>query len=422
MKIKVQRSNIILISLKLSIILSALDAISIGSIPLTWIANWLPILVVLLLRPSLRGVPIYFYMLILWAVAVQIISIFCFSNGLCANLQMPLLSTTPYPIYIILRFIPFLMLVSVVVMLASIKERIGEIYNFALGAGVCVALIAMYVYFAHQFGFPDIPRTRLGTDGLEVTSVSFSYSFHRALGTFREPSGMAAWLMLPFFLSLFSKSWYAFLIGGVILLSGSMSVYVAVFVGLLFVLLFVGFKNPSGLKLYTKLTIKIFIIVFFSFFIFVLFVNKSDDYQGLLNVVNDRLMPVLIGGVEESNRGYVYDFAADVGIPLIGFGLGNINLILTSWLGGDAVAGILSLYLNIIMSLGVIGLFLLFLFLLQPITKKLKMSSPSVTFACYGSYFSWLVIFIIHSAEFPLMFAITYGLISGIDYIKPSMN
>lgn len=413
-----QRDNVIISALKVSILFSALDAISLGPLPLTWVAIWIPIAVSIITRTNFGKVPIYFYLLILWAGFVQIFSLFCLNEESCAKIEMPPLSTTPYPIYITLRILPFLMFASVLSMMATLKGKSNEVYSFILRAGGWVASIALYVYFAQRYGLPDIPRSRLGTDGAEVTSVTFSYSFHRALGTFREPSGMAVWLILPFFLSLVYVNWRTYVIGAAILLSGSMSAYVAIIGGGTLALILLILASPPARATLTKLPLRLGVVLLFSGIIFSIFVNKGGDYQGLMAIIQERLLPVVTEGVGESNRGYVFEFVTDVGIPIVGYGLGNINLMLTSWLGGDAVAGILSLYLNILMSLGIIGLIMLIGFLFQPLLKKKPITNPLVLYSVHAAYISWLIVFTIHSAEFPLMFAVTYGLIISLKYLK----
>jgi hypothetical protein len=147
---------------------------------------------------------------------------------------------------------------------------------------------------------------------------------------------------------------------------------------------------------------------------FIFLVQSDSEYGGLIGLISDRLMPILSGGIVESNRGYVYEFAKQIGIPIVGYGLGNINLLLSNWLGTSVVAGILSLYLNIIMALGLVGFALLVAFLLRPLVLIISTATTKQAYPLYATYFSWLISFLIHSAEFPIMFGLTYGLVLGL--------
>jgi hypothetical protein len=305
------------------------------------------------------------------------------------------------------------MLISMLAVIAKLRHRQEELSDFVISLGTWIAGLALYVYFAQISGLPDIPRTRLGTDGMEVTAVRFSYAFHRALGTFREPSGMAVWLMLPFFLSLRSVSWRTYLIGATIVLSGSMTAFVAISAGAALGALFLLTKTIRHKSWFFRLPIVAGFSAFFSVVAFDFLVKANDNFSGLWRVISDRLLPVLFGGIEESNRGYVFEFANEIGIPLFGHGLGNINLLLTEWQGGIAVSGILSLYLNILLGLGAIGLAILGLFLASPLRQNLSAATAREAYPVYAAYFGWLSAFVIHSAEFPFMFSLTYGLVAA---------
>lgn len=418
----ITRNQFLIDALKASIVLSALDAVAIGPVPLSWISIYLVIFASFVGRGNLKMVPKVAYLLIFWAFIVQIFSLLCLSNNWCNSYEMPPLSTTPYPIYIGLRYVPLFMLIAVVASLAKIQNRIDEIEDFLIKAGFWISIVALYVYMAQLNGLPDIPRTRLGTDGNEVTEVAFTYGFHRALSTFREPSGMAVWLMLPFFLSLRTFNYRTFFIFLAILLSGSMSAFVAMAAGTIMSILFILLRPVNEKRWLAKFPLILMTLLGVGVALFSSFVKQQDSYAGLSGLISDRMAPVIAGGIEESNRGYVFEFAADIGVPVIGHGLGNANLLLTKWQNGDAVAGMLSLYLNILMSLGYVGFLLIFTMFAFPLLLNVSMRNAKDVFFYFGAYFSWLVVFVIHSAEFPLMFAICYGLILVVFGNRHSLN
>lgn len=403
-----------MIVVKGAILLSALDAIAIGPVPAVWLAALLPAAASLVFKVKYRAVPTSLLILLIWAVFVQIWSAFCSGLGICRTVEMPPLSTTPYAAFIMLRFLPFLMLISMLAVIAKLQHSQNELIEFVVRLGSFIAVIALYVYVAQLSGLPDIPRTRLGTDGLEVASVQFSYAFHRAIGTFREPSGMAVWLMLPLFLSIRKVDWRTFVMGGAILLSGSMTAFVAIAGGAVLGAIFLAVKSTKQKSWLLRLPVIIGLAIVSSGLIFSLLGQWNGENAGILSVINERLMPVVSEGVQESNRGYVFEFAEEIGIPWVGYGLGNINLLLTEWQRGVAVSGILSLYLNFIMGLGVLGISILIIFLSRPLTINVSKITASKAYPLYAAYFGWLIAFIIHSAEFPLMFALTYALIEGV--------
>lgn len=406
--------DLLLLTVKVAAILSALDAIALGPVPVTWIAAILPFFASVLLRAQFKSVPVSLFFLFSWAVVVQGLSAICSSAGFCSEPHMPPLSTTPYPVFIALRFLPFVMLISMLAAIAKLRNRQRELSDFVIRLGTWIAGLALYVYIAQLSGLPDIPRTRLGTDGMEVTAVRFSYAFHRALGTFREPSGMAVWLMLPFLLSLRSASWRTYLMGAAIVLSGSMTAFVAISAGAALSAVFLMTKTIRQKSWLFRLPIVAGFAVSFSVVAFDFLVKTNDDFSGLWGVISDRLLPVFVGGIEESNRGYVFEFAEETGISLFGYGLGNINLLLTEWQGGIAVSGILSLYLNILLGLGAIGLAILGVFLARPLLQNLSTTTAREAYPVYAAYFAWLTAFVIHSAEFPFMFSLTYGLVAAL--------
>lgn len=413
MKATVSNNDALMFAIKVAACLSALDAIAIGPIPATWISNVLPIFATVVLRAEFRAVPTSLYFLLAWAFLIQVWALLCGAVGVCYQYQMPSLSTTPYPVFIALRFLPLAMVISTLAIMGALQDRQNELFKFVVRLGTWISAIALYVYVAQLVGLPDIPRTRLGTDGMEVTNVSFSYAFHRATGTFREPSGMAVWLILPFFLSFRSPSWRTYLMGAAIMLSGSMTSYVAVFGGATISTVFLFAKSTQRKIWLLRLPIIAGLVVIFAYLTFGLLVHTNSGFTSLWAVISDRLMPVVSGGIQESNRGYVFDFVGDIGVPFAGYGLGNINLMLTKWNGGDAVAGILSLYLNILMGLGVVGLLILCVFLATPLFRDFSDTPTKEAYPIFAAYYGWLVAFIIHSAEFPLMFALSFGLLAG---------
>jgi hypothetical protein len=404
-------------ALKAALVLGALEAVALGPVPLEWIGMLILLGAGVLLLPRLVHVrqPGLLALLALgaWAVLVHAVNMVgCASVLNCGPLEMPEGATTSYPVYIALRYFVWLAFVAALALAAWLISR-GQrevLTRFIVKLGVVVSVIALYVYVAHLYGLPDIPRTRPGTDGEVVSEVTFSYAFHRALGTFREPSHLAVWLVLPFFLSLSGKllNWRSVLMGTTLLLTGSLTAFVAITAGALCAWAYLLLRGTKGALWLWRLPVVAVILVSFALLPFY-FLVEGDEKVDLAAVITERAVPILESGITESNRGYVYEYAAATPLPIIGPGLGNSTLYFTEWMLSDVVVGFLSLYVNVLLSLGIIGLGLLAVFLARPIFQPVGHAREA--WPLYAAYFAWLVIFAVHAGELPLMFALTYALI-----------
>ena len=205
---------------------TALDAYSVAGVPLPWLAQVTAIgavLPLLLSRPRQRPPGFVWYALfLLWASGITAGAA---ALGSYAEL-MPSDATTPYPLFLALRVMVLVSFASFLLLVWRLLElgRERDLLRWTTLVGTAVALFAIYVYFAHVHGWPELARTRMGTGGGEQ-SVRFTFEFHRALGTFREPSHLAVWLTIPLFASLaWSKRTFnapAIVMVAALLLSGS---------------------------------------------------------------------------------------------------------------------------------------------------------------------------------------------------------
>lgn len=182
---------------------TALDAYSVAGVPLPWLAQVAAIgaaLPLLVSRPRRRPPGFAWYLLFLcWTIALTVGAAALGSYGEL----MPPDSTTPYLLFVALRVMVLVSFASFLLLVWRLLElgRERELLRWTTLAGTAVALVAIYVYFAHVNGWPELARTRMGTGGGEQ-NVRFTFEFHRALGTFREPSQLAVWLTIPLFASL----------------------------------------------------------------------------------------------------------------------------------------------------------------------------------------------------------------------------
>jgi hypothetical protein len=119
---------------------------------------------------------------------------------------MPSSATTNYYLFIFLRFFVFfgyLLTFFCTYNLCIIYNSYKIIKFFEIIFSI-VLFIGIYIYLAQILDFWEPLRNRIGTGGQNFieSSVSFSYAFHRLLGTFREPSHFAEWIVGPLLIVL----------------------------------------------------------------------------------------------------------------------------------------------------------------------------------------------------------------------------
>lgn len=133
-----------------------------------------------------------------------------------------------------------------------------------------------------------------------------------------------------------------------------------------------------------------------------------------LGAIAPRLVTFMEYGVEASNRAYVYKYLTSQVPPMLGYGLGNANLIFSEFRGSNLVSSHISLFVNQWFSLGVIGFGLMLLFVLFPVFSRRVLKSASNTTSgavLLASIVTWFVCFVGHSEELTVMFAVIYGLL-----------
>lgn len=403
--------------LTLILVLHALAAYALGPIPFPWFAQILAIYLLIWvgLKSGLRIAPgmvlfAFFFIYALIVTSYQTIV------GDYYN-YMPEKATTPYLFFISLRFMTMASFGSLVYITFWLLTRGWKPQVIRLMAILCLvfSLAAIYIYVAQIYGLPEPPRTRMGTGGGEQ-NIKFTYAFHRALGTFREPSHLAEWLVLPILMSFAGEGWLfiAARCAGVLalLLTGSLTGIAAILAGIgaafVFLIPFMNFKV-------VKSVVKMLMIGSFGLMGFSLLVssNSSKD-ASLIDVLAKRIEPLREKGIGQSNRNYVYSYLAQKDIPWFGEGLGNSNLSFTQATGLDATASFLNLFVNLELSLGYIGISVFVIFLVTPffiLFANQNYHFDSDHFFILASFFGWIVVFFAHSEELSFHFAITYALL-----------
>jgi hypothetical protein len=329
---------------------------------------------------------------------------------------MPSIASTPHGVFIILRVLEYIVFLAVaqVTFWLLLQGRLKLILRSLSVAGTVLAIAALYMYVAPLYGLPEPPRTRLGTGGVPGQIVEFTYAFHRALGTFREPSHLAEWLVVPLFASIALKGrWLNFqtvVMAWALLLSGSLTGIIGAVGGLLI-------ATAMRIRSLTVLMplAKFMLVLAAALVLFDLMVRGYGDgmEQGIISVLVDRIQPILFGGgMTETNRGFVYDYMAENAPLAFGAGLGNSNIQLSEALGRDVMSTFLSHYFNVLYALGPIGLVLLCLVLAAPIVAAVRLREESEHLILFlAAYVGWLIMFAVHAESMAFMFAVAYVLL-----------
>jgi len=401
----------------LCFICNALAAYSLFGIPLPWMGLALaPVAaVVCFARTGIPSFPGHGFLLV-YAIYALLLNLYYYVGGQFETL-MPSLSTTPYTVFISLRFLTIISAFSFLTVLwFLLRQGMGEqLKRFLIGLGCIVSIVGLYIYAAQKLGLPELPRTRVGTTGLAVGEVRFTYAFHRVLGTFREPSHLAEWLILPIFLA-FSEGkkrlLSQILMSVTMLMTGSMTGICSSAIGVIAALIF--FNPLKGKQI--KIICSMLILASLS-----LFVAQSSIYsnpgeeKGILDVLEERTAVIFKGGLAASNRDYIYDYVKNNPPSLFGVGLGNANLLLAQYRNSDAVSSFLNIFFATLYSTGILGLTLIACFFFTPIYQALKRRRAFVrerkNVFLFAAYISYCAVYCVASEELTFAFITTYALL-----------
>lgn len=405
--------NMLQVLFGLMIVLDALAAYTVLGVPIPWFSYACAFLGLILLvkkndmRVRVPPASSIVLILIFYAMVVQLLS-----TAMGHSYSMPTKATTGYWMFIMARFGTLGGFLIVLTFAYNVARRFGtdKVMSIMSAVAVFVILTALYIYAAQTFGLWEPPRNRLGTGGQDflATAVRFTYAFHRLLGTFREPSHFAEWIVGPLLIMWFlpKAAYYriAAILGFVAMtLTGSLLGAVALSAALLTIVvirLFSG-RIPKRL-LWAPLSMVLGILT-------ATFVTGVD----IVSVVADRFGVLFLEGVGGTNRAYVYDYLRSNAPPITGYGLGNANLVFTEYRRSDLVQSHLSLYVNYWFSLGIVGLVLVSCVSLRPFLSRQMWwaaNRDQVTVVLLAGITSWVVSFVGHAEELSVMFATLCGL------------
>jgi hypothetical protein len=404
---------------------TGLAAYNFGPIPVQWVAQGTLLgiaLVAVLARDRLQIIPgsALLLLFLAYAALMNIVQWRHFAP------LLPIGASLPYPLFISVRFINVLSFAAAYYLAYWVQTRGHRslLIRRVVLAGLGITILAVYIYAAERLGLPQPPRTRMGTGGGEQVTGTFSTAdmrYSRMLGTFREPSHLAEWLLIPLFLTLAQRGWRAR--AGAALMVASMLLTVSL-TGILSALAgWLGgivLLNPLRVANLKKVAVGAALILVL-FFV----VQNLTAGMGLsvYSVLNARTLDLIEGGIGGSNRAYVYEFMSAHPPPLLGYGLGNGNIYFSNISGSTLVNSFLSIYVSTFYSTGIVGFTLLAMFLVTPIVRMRTATgrrADATTTAILMGYLSYLVAFAVAPEELSVPFGIGMALLAFRPNAQPA--
>ena len=409
----------------LIVALDGADAYTYAGVPLPWLAMFLatPLLLVYATFSPLRAPPglALYLVLLCWMLGNTIVM----SMRTDYSADMPAMATTSYPTFVFLRgyaFFGFLFL-SIVVFNYARQASPDKLLNVVTVLGILVTLYAVYVLLAQRLQLPMIPKTRFGTgEGGVIAGGETGYFgdateryLFRTIGSFREPSFLGIWLIVPFFLSIAAAggkvlNWRSIFIGLGILSTGSLTAAVAVVAGFLGALALVQPLSKRGLKIVGAIALAAVILGLVINTVARMYLDTPADLS-FADQYLERLERLSTGGVQTTNRSYAFKKFIDSEFSLYGEGMGNAHLVNSR--DAAVTVSFLSLYIHIWFAGGAIGLTLLLLYLFLPLLAVLLRARQNrfdnVWFV--APYVAWLVVFIANDENLNVMISLAAGLL-----------
>jgi len=411
-----------LILFSLGAFLDVIEAYTLFSIPVPWIASiiYLVAALVPLLSTGRLVIPrgtALLYLYLFWSILA--LSLYISANELPA---MPARATTPYPVYLILRLLTVLVFIAVLTTCYWLVRRgaIEQVIRVKLALLIFVSVAAIYIYAAQTVGFWEPPRNRMGTGGQDFLSegVHFTFGFHRALGTFREPSHLAEWLagtlvfLFPIMAS-YVRALYKWLIVFLALialtLTGSLLGALCLSAGFLTLMIF-----QKGLRLFANL------VVFLLLVMAVVVTAYSAFGIDVIGALVPRVVEMITGGVGATNRAYVYENLEKVPLTFLGYGLGTGPLLTASATGSDFVVASLNLFITVAYDAGLIGLICIAVYFLLPfvIAFRYDVSRNPLVVGCMASHVSWIIAYLGRSPELSPSHAVPVGVMMACFFLS----
>jgi len=446
-------SKILLFSISLFLIFEGLDAFSLRNIPIYWLG--VSLLVFTYATCYLFGLRTFNLSLLSirnWVIYGIFITLF---QSLFNDLVLPKYASTSYFQYISLRILRVILFLIILYSLNYIlkKYEYDKVLKFFLISSIVISLLSLISYFSYIYGYNDFPRTRQGSGGW-TQPIQRACNILRNYGTFREPSFLAIWTVpfIPYFFYLGKKNkiWFYFSVIPIlsVVLSRSLTGIIAFVSATTLVILLMIFLYRN-IKFNLVFMLLFFLLILFSSSVFS-FQFPPDDSTCLLDqgecvcTPEDRLDELKSStNVAEStfgrfseissrgldafeNTAFLIDYVRNTGLSILGDGYGYSNIVF-SYAADEATKRIVdnqiiyrnpgqvvsfnNLYVNILMSTGLLGLFW-FLYILIDILRKIVFRNNDLQPYLLISYVSTLFVYSYQAEELSthLAIAIAFGL------------
>lgn len=442
----------------LSIIFNGLDAYSLFSIPLPWLStvSLFTLFCIsflqnkkILLKQSKSFIIFSFYM-----ITISIFLYFYNINSIVTN------ATTNIDFYILLRIINVFIFTVVLVLIINAPINKNNLVNLIVYSSLLISFLSLISYFSYIFEYSDFFRNRLGT-GIGFQSIVKACTVLRNYGTFREPSFLAVWISptIPFYIlkSKYKKIWnfLIFIPLFSLFLTRSLTGVLSLFISLFIIILFSIIRN----KKIEVMNIFPVILIFIALIIANTFSYKfppldpdqcppyspdycsceyyddeqdkaknSEDIFSSLFLRAENIIKTGIDSFESLNIGLNY--IKDNKIEFFGKGLGISNLDLsdkyiqsktqselTFYIRNGVIierysnniVSFNNLYINILISTGILGL-IWFILNLVFLIRHLLLNINETNEATLFSLFVILIMYFFQAEEFSLWFAFIVGL------------
>lgn len=412
-RLGISRGRLIASCLIVVLLCDTLAAYNIYALPIPWLAYLFAVVGLALTHRgrTLRLVPgvVVVAMVILYAAAVQTVWSL---KGIVW--PMPSGATTSYALFTVTRFVVLAGFGIVLLFSYNSCVQLGtaRLIQLLVRVAVLIAIVTLYIYAAQMVGWWEPPRTRMGTGGQDFLRerLSFTYQYHRALGTFREPSHLAQWLVGPFLIVLAGGSgqrslWVLGVLGATLILTGSVIGFLCAVAGISILLVSRGHRRVNIGRILGVAIVGAAVVL-----------AVQATVGNVFGVVWARSVELIADGISATNRDYVQEYLKNSVPPILGYGLGNANLAFSAFRKSSLVQSHLSLWVNTWFALGAFGVVLMGWLVLRPLAARRTWRAARTSEVIAGllaALVAWFVVFLGHAEELTVMYAVLCGVFWG---------
>jgi hypothetical protein len=286
-----------------------------------------------------------------------------------------------------------------------------------------VSIYGLYIYFAQKYNLWEPLRNRLGTGGQDFRfeRVEFQYLFHRALGSFREPSHLANWLACTIIFLLpqkkvFKNRFFELL---VIFLSIALLILTGSFLGIICLL--------AGLMTFAVVARRMaWVLSAFSLVMTLILIWLAESLMGvdLLSALLPRFEQFAQGGLYSTNRSEIYYYLSENIPQFQGIGIGHSALLYSQYTGDDLISPIINLFITVWYEAGVVGISCIIFSFFLPIIRMGEYASKGSTIIAgsFSAHICWIFAYFGMVPELSPYHATTIGIFFGQIYLMKHNN